>query len=283
MTGGPAVNESEAGREPEDTGGSGDGDRIGREFYDSSDYFERPETTHLVDHDSPFQRYRVAKVLEIHTPEPTDRVADLGCGWGTFDFALADRVGEVVGIDFSERSVEICERRLAENPRENLRFLCADAGDTGLEESTFDVVLAADLFEHLYPDDSARVAREAFRILKPCGRFVTWTPHRGHILEVLKNRDIVLKRDVSHVDYKSMDAMKRLLNDAGFEVERAYYVESHVPVLRTLERMAQRFVPLLRRRIAVLGRKPAGKGPRGAGADHLPREGGADGPHGAGR
>lgn len=233
--------------------------RIGKEFYDSSDYFENRGTTHLVDHGSPFQRYRVAKVLEIHAPGPEDRVVDLGCGWGTFDFALADRVGSIVGIDFSERSIEICRGRLRDHPTENLEFLCADAGDTGMKEGSCDVVLAADLFEHLYPEDSARVAREAFRILAPGGRFVTWTPHRGHILEVLKNHDILLKRDVSHVDYKSMRRMRELLVGAGFEIERAYYAESHVPGLRVAERLLQPVVPFLRRRIAVLGRKPAGR------------------------
>lgn len=240
-------------------------ERIGQAFYDASGYFEG-EADHLLDHDSPFQRHRVRKVLELWTPGPEDRVVDLGCGWGTFDFALADRVGEMVGVDFSERSIEICHRRLEEDPRENVRFLRADAGDTGLEAGVWDVILAADLFEHLYPDDSERVACEAFRLLRPGGRFVTWTPHRGHILEVLKNRDIILKRDVTHVDYKSMADMKRLLGGAGFEIERAYYAESHLPVLRTLERLTQRFVPLLRRRIAVLGRKPEQGSPRSRGA-----------------
>lgn len=234
--------------------------RIGRDFYDSSDYFESAD---LVDHESAFQRYRVAKVLEIHEPEPGDRVVDLGCGWGTFDFALADRVGEIVGVDFSERSIDLCREQLEAQPRTNVRFLCADAGETGLDGSSFDVALAADLFEHLYPDDSQRVAREAFRLLKPGGRFVTWTPHRGHILEILKNRDIILQRDVSHVDYKSMSTMKRLMTEAGFQVERAYYAESHLPLLRTVERMTQNFVPILRRRIAVLGQKP-GDSPRAA-------------------
>jgi hypothetical protein len=77
------------------------------------------------------------------------------------------------------------------------------------------------------------------------------------VLESLKNRDIVLKRDPSHVDYKSMADMKRLLSEAGFAIDRAYYAESHVPVLRVAERLLQRVVPFLRRRIAVLGRKPA--------------------------
>ncbi len=53
-----------------------------------------------------------------------------------------------------------------------------------------------------------------------------------------------------------MARMTGLLEEAGFEIERAYYAESHLPVVRVVERALQRFVPLLRRRVAVLGRKP---------------------------
>jgi len=231
--------------------------RIGKEYYDSSDYFEGG-TEHITDLESRFQRYRISKVIGIHEPGPNDRVVDFGCGWGTFGFVLADRVAEVIGVDFSEKSIEICNRRLERSPYDNLRFLCADAGATGLESGAYDLVIAADLFEHIYPDDSARVAEEAFRLLEPGGRFSTWTPHRGHILEALKNRSIILERDISHVDYKSMAHMKSLLTAAGFEIERAYYAESHLPGLRVVERALQGFVPFLRRRVAVLGRKPAG-------------------------
>ena len=230
-------------------------ERIGSDYYDRSGYFE-VGAQHLADRASRFQRYRVLKVLEIHQPGTEDRVVDLGCGWGTFGFVLAPRVARIVGVDFSEKSIELCERRLAERPRDNLTFVRADAGDTGLEAGEWDLVIAADLFEHLYPEDSARVAREAFRLLRPGGRLAVWTPHRGHMIEILKSRNIVFRRDVTHVDYKSMARMKELLAGAGFEVERAYYAESHVPVLRSIERLLQRAVPVLRRRVAVLGRKP---------------------------
>lgn len=231
------------------------GERIGREWYDSTAYFE--EAGHVTDHDSPFQRYRVAKVLDICRPGQGERVVDLGCGWGTISFALAGTASRVVGVDFSEKSIAFCRRRLEREPRENLGFVCADAGETGLEGGAWDLVVAADLFEHLYPEDSARVASEAFRLLRPGGRFAVWTPHRGHVLEILKNHDILLKRDVSHVDYKPMARMTGLMRDAGFGIERAYYAESHVPGLRVVERLLQRWVPPLRRRVAVVGRKPS--------------------------
>ena len=228
--------------------------RIDAAYYDRSAYFDAG-TGHLTDLDSAFQRYRTSKVLGIYDPAPEERVVDLGCGWGTFEWALAPRVADVVGVDFSAKSVELCERRRAQLGLLNVRFVHADAGATGLPRDAFDLVIAADLFEHLYPDDSARVVAEARRILKRGGRFSIWTPHRGHILEILKNRGILLKPDPTHVDYKSMERLKALLLAEGFVLEKAYYAESHVPGLRALERSLMGSLPILRRRIALLARK----------------------------
>jgi len=230
--------------------------RITREYYDSSDYFEAGGD-HLIDLQSPFHRYRLREVLKLCAPKSSDRAVDLGCGWGTISLGLAPHVAEVVGVDFSQRSVDICESNRDAETHANVRFVCADAGDSGLDQASFDLAIAADLFEHLYPDDTARVASEAFRLLRPGGTFAVWTPHRGHILEILKNRDIVLKHDPTHVDYKSQARVRGYLQDAGFGIDRAYYAPSHVPGLRVAERLGQGIVPWLRRRVAILGRKPA--------------------------
>lgn len=234
--------------------GTDQGRRIGRSYYDETAYFDA--AAHLQDFESRFQRYRVAKVTELYRGRPTDRVLDMGCGWGTISFALAPRVREVVGLDFSERAIAGCNARVPVHGVDNVVFRVGDARASGLDGSSFDAVVAADLFEHLYPDDSEAVAAEAHRVLVSGGLFAVWTPCRSHILEVLKNNNIVLKRDVSHVDYKSMGRMRALLTGAGFRIERAYYAESHLPGLSALEKVAQRWVPLLRRRVAVLGRKP---------------------------
>ena len=194
----------------------------------------------------------MAKVTGLYNPRPTDRVLDMGCGWGTISFGLASRVREVVGLDFSERAITGCNANLDRFGFDNVSFRVGDARDSALAPGSFDAVVAADLFEHLYPEDSEAVAAEAYRLLRPGGKLAVWTPCRSHILEVLKNNDIILKRDVSHVDYKSMERMTALLKEAGFVIERAYFAESHLPVLNVVERLGLRWIPLLRRRIAVL-------------------------------
>jgi cyclopropane fatty-acyl-phospholipid synthase-like methyltransferase len=241
--------------EPADaTNDAPDDDRIDQAYYDGSDY-HAAGAEHLVDLSSPFQTYRVQKVLQIFEPTSEDRVVDLGCGWGTFCFALGSRVKEMVGVDFSQKSIDFCEAEATRRKMDKVRFIRADARDTGLQQAAYDLVIAADFFEHLYADDSVQVIHECRRLLRRGGRLAIWTPHRGHFLEVLKNNNIVLKADPTHVDYKSMARLKRMLSDAGFMIEKAYYAESHLPVLRRLERLLLPVVPPLRRRIALLGVK----------------------------
>jgi len=225
-----------------------------RRWYDEGDYFDGKVDV-FANLRSPFQRYRLAKVLQIYTPKKDERVLDLGCGWGTFTFALAPICKEIVGLDYSAKSIELCEKLATESGLDKIRFICADASNTGFPESSYDIVIAADLFEHLYPEVSAQTIREAYRILAPSGKFSIWTPYRGHIIEILKNRDIIFKHDPSHVDYKSMDWLIEQLTTAGFAIRKKYYVESHIPIFRTLERITLPFFSIMRRRIAILAEK----------------------------
>ena len=228
---------------------------IDSDFYDNSGYHEI-NASHLRDFKSRFQKYRVQKIRDIYDPQSTDVVVDLGCGWGTFCWAFTRRVKSVVGVDFSEKSILLCNEQLKKWQYDNVTFLHGDARRTNLPPEMCDLVIAADLFEHLYPEDSRQVIGEAFRLLKKQGHFSIWTPHRGHIIEILKNRNILFKKDETHVDYKSMQVLIEMLERAGFTVKKHYYAESHIPVFNTIEGIFSKLVPCLRRRIALLAYKP---------------------------
>lgn len=239
------------GRPPDPESGPGP---IGADHYDESDS-SGGASRHLRDLKSPFQRYRIEKVLEIYRPGKEARILDLGCGCGTVSFALAPMVRSVVGVESSARSIEVCREGARKLGLDNVEFVQADATDTGLPAESFDLVYAVDFLHYLDADRTRKALDGCARVLKRGGRIVVWTPNPGHFLETFRNRTFLLKADPSHVDYESLEGIHRKLVERGFSIEKAYYAESHVPLLREIERSFMSSIPVFRRRIAVLGRK----------------------------
>ena len=151
-----------------------------KKYYDESDYFDAKITTYTDLLAGQFQKYRVSKVLRIYSPKKEESVLDLGCAMGTFCFALAPLCKQITGVDYSKKAVELCSRLLTTSPYSNIGFVCADARSTTLQSESYDVIICADLFEHLYPDVTEKVLDECKRLLKKGGKLVIWTPHRGH-------------------------------------------------------------------------------------------------------
>jgi SAM-dependent methyltransferase len=71
------------------------------------------------------------------------RILDLGCGEGSYARAIAQLGASVVGVDSSERLIEIARQRTAACNL-NLEFVCTSAGHlTMFPDADFDVVLAS--------------------------------------------------------------------------------------------------------------------------------------------
>jgi 2-polyprenyl-3-methyl-5-hydroxy-6-metoxy-1,4-benzoquinol methylase len=225
-----------------------------KDYYNNTPYYDNLLET-FSNLKSPFQLYRVRKILEIYSPRKDERVLDLGCGWGTFTFSLAPNVKEIIGLDYSDKSISICNNLKKNYDDANISFIQKDSYATGLDDSSIDTIVCADLVEHLYPDVFLKTLDEAGRVLKPGGKFIIWTPYKGHFLEKLRNYNIIVKHDPSHVDFKSMENLKKSLEERNFKVLKYYYAESHIPILRTVEILTLAFLPFMRRRIAILAEK----------------------------
>ncbi len=95
-------------------------------------------------------------------------VLDAGCGTGDNTVLLAGRGHDVVGIDFSDRAVELA-RRNAESHGVSVRFEAADAlALDGAER--FDTVVDSALFHVFGADDRARYADVLHRVCRPGAR-----------------------------------------------------------------------------------------------------------------
>jgi SAM-dependent methyltransferase len=101
-----------------------------------------------------------------------ETVLDLGSGGGIDVLLSAKRVGPdgfAYGLDMTDEMLELAERNRKEAGAENVRFLKGTIERIPLPDASVDVVISNCVI-NLSADKDA-VLREAFRVLKPGGRF----------------------------------------------------------------------------------------------------------------
>ncbi|MEC7303539.1 MAG: methyltransferase domain-containing protein, partial [Pseudomonadota bacterium] len=172
------------------------------------------------------------------------RVLEVGCATGELLAALKPSYG--VGLDFSEKMVEIARRNHPE-----LTFVVADAEEEDAFsqlEGTFDYIVLSDTVGYL--DDIERVFRAIRRISAPHTRLVV--SYYSHLWEpVLTLAEAVgQKLPQPDVNFLSSTDITNLLYIAGFEVVRTEWRQLIPRRLLGLGTAINRFIgtlPVIRR------------------------------------
>jgi SAM-dependent methyltransferase len=136
------------------------------------------------------------------------RLLDLACAAGYFFEQAAKRGWEAHGIDVGEWTREAASRRGLTNLHVG-RLI-----DLGFPDEHFDVVHAAQLFEHLTnPRDELA---EIHRILRPGGVIYVDVPNYRTLPILLGKDDFVLNTPPQHINYFTSTTLRSLLQTAGF-------------------------------------------------------------------
>jgi len=159
---------------------------------------------------------------------PGDAALDLCCGTGDLAFALRRRVGpsgRVVGVDFSERMLELAREKAAERGLTDVVFEWGDALELPYADSSFDAVTVGFGVRNLA--DIPAGIREMARVLRPGGRAV--------ILEITQPRRPPLSYFFSLWFDRIVPLLGRLAGDPG-----AYsYLPESVRSFPSPERLAK--------------------------------------------
>jgi 2-polyprenyl-3-methyl-5-hydroxy-6-metoxy-1,4-benzoquinol methylase len=104
--------------------------------------------------------------------QPGETVLDLGSGGGIDVLLSAKRVGpagKAYGLDMTDEMLALAAENKAKSGLANVEFLRGEIEDIPLPDSSVDVVISNCVIN--LSGDKDRVLREAFRVLRPGGRF----------------------------------------------------------------------------------------------------------------
>ena len=113
-----------------------------------------------------------AELVRRVRPRKGEKFLDMACGPGEPAIAIARSVGatgHVLGVDLSERMVELARGLARAGDVPSVEFRVMNCEKLKLPSSSFDAVVSAYGFQIF--TDPEKAASEAFRVLRPGGRF----------------------------------------------------------------------------------------------------------------
>src|SRR5882672_10329848 len=152
---------------------------------------------------------------DIGTLRP--RILDVGCGTGA-NLQMLSQFGDAEGVDVSSEALDFCRARGLAKVKQGA------AVSLPFEDASFDLVTGLDVVEHL--DDDMAGLSEMRRVLRPNGRAVLFVPAFMFLWG--------LQDDISnHRRRYTLPELKRVVREAGFEVEHATYanITFFLPIL----------------------------------------------------
>jgi SAM-dependent methyltransferase len=156
------------------------------------------------------RRRILATFVENICREVTDRrarILDVGCGTGA-NLLMLSKYGDAEGVDVSEDALAFCRERGLDKVK------LGAAEQLPYDDATFDLVTAFDVVEHI--DDDLAGLKEMRRVLRPGGRVLLFVPTFMFLWG--------LQDDVSHHRRRyRLSELRRVLEQAGFEIERSTY------------------------------------------------------------
>jgi SAM-dependent methyltransferase len=200
------------------------------------EYYERMYRPHWFLRNRRKYEEREAALLRLVRPGPATRVLEVGSARGDTAFFLAPRVHSVVGIDAAPVAIGAARARLAALALSNVQFEEADARDlSAVPNGPFDVVLLADVVEHVLDDVLVPCLASARKALRPGGALAIYTPNRAHWAERIKAAVPGLQQE-DHIAVRPAERVVALVQAAGFRVEDLFFCASPYPFLGALDR-----------------------------------------------
>lgn len=170
---------------------------------------------------------RIVENLETRLNFDGLRVLEVGAGTGRDSGAIAALGAEVWTLDYSEESLRLMKKNLAEA----VNIVCGDALALPIAAGTLDVVFHQGLLEHFRNRDRDLLLKENHRVLKKDGYLLVDVPQRLHYYTFAKHVLMFFGKWFAGWETEfSPGELKRKMTDAGFDIVAVYGHNLYPPI-----------------------------------------------------
>ena len=139
-----------------------------------------------------------------------DTVLDIGCGNGALTHDVAEKAGQVVGIDLNEKSISLARQRYS---RGNIEYICGNVLND-LPDKRFDVVIS-NVLEHI--EERVKFLK---RLREMAPKFLIRVPmiNRDWITLYKKEIGLDYRLDKDHYVEYTLESFEDELKEAGLRI-----------------------------------------------------------------
>ena len=199
---------------------------------------------------------RVRAIIDIADPQDGETALDLACDIGAIGHFLSNQGLAVLGLDLDWGPLKRCNSLWPTETRP-MPIVQGNGRHLPYRVDSFDLVVAADFYEHIDTATKNAVTAEVLRALKPGGRLVIHTDNLTRYnlsMRLRKLKDVIGGRDPSkqkhhfaetHTDVDSADHILEIITAHGFRLKKMTYFPGRFKLDKLIVR-----IPIIRRWLA---------------------------------
>ena len=108
------------------------------------------------------------KGKELGLPKETKVALDFGCGPGRFAEVLAEDFDKVIGVDVSDKMIDLAQERAEKKDINNIEYVVAD-NLSDIDDDSVDLIMSRLVLEHMPPEMIKECVKDFTRVLKKGG------------------------------------------------------------------------------------------------------------------
>jgi len=145
-----------------------------------------------------------------HFPKHLKTVLDVGCNTGR-----GGKIIKELNSNLLLTGLDCVQSRLDQlDPETYAQTICSYSTNINTKDNSFDVVVAGEFIEHLYPYDILPTLQEFYRVIRPGGRLLLTTPNPNYIKLKITGGSVL---GGAHVSQHYPADLKKELEAIGFE------------------------------------------------------------------